>query len=139
MVGERLREARVARQLSLAEVAAKAEISAATLSRIERDKQAIDVSLFLVIARVLNAAPADLLGDSGDGDGNGGLAGRVAALQPADRTRFWRELNEERRQQRQRSRPDVRTLMSEVEQMLAQIDLLRDEIETVRAALMKRR
>ena len=45
MVGHRLREARLARHLSLNAVASEADISVATLSRIERDQQRIDVEL----------------------------------------------------------------------------------------------
>ena len=92
MVGEKLRQARVARQLSLADVAGEAHVSAATLSRVERDKQAIDVELFLTLARVLNATPADLLrGDNGE-DADNALAVRIAAMQSRERTLLWRQL-----------------------------------------------
>jgi transcriptional regulator with XRE-family HTH domain len=139
MVGEKLRQARVARQLSLADVAGEAHVSAATLSRVERDKQAIDVELFLTLARVLNAAPADLLrGDNADELDNA-LAVRIAAMQSRERTQLWRQLSTERREARERRRADSRTDAGEVEELLAQMDFLRDEIDAVRGRLGKKR
>lgn len=138
MVGERLRQARVARQLSLADVAGEAHVSAATLSRVERDKQAIDVNLFLTLAHVLSAVPADLLSDNG-GDGDRVLAARIAAMQSRERTKLWRQVNEERREQRNRRRSDMSSMAMEVEELLAQMDFLREEIESVRARMAKKR
>jgi transcriptional regulator with XRE-family HTH domain len=137
MVGERLRQVRVARQLSLADVAGEAHVSAATLSRVERDKQAIDVGLFLTLARVLNTTPADLLVDESTGE-DSTLATRIAAMQARERTQLWRQLSDERRESRLRKRVDVRGLAAEVEELLAQMDFLREEIEAVRTRLGKR-
>src|SRR5436305_8000429 len=96
MVGERIRQARVARQMSLADVAGEAHVSTATLSRVERDKQAIDVGLFLTLARVLNTTPAELLVDETAGEnGDNALATRIAAMQARERTQLWRQLSEE--------------------------------------------
>ncbi|HKS25665.1 MAG TPA: helix-turn-helix transcriptional regulator [Thermoanaerobaculia bacterium] len=139
MVGEKLRQARVARQMSLADVAGEANVSAATLSRVERDKQAIDVSLFLTLARVLNAVPGDLLTESDDSEGDAALAARIAAMQTRERTKLWRQLNEERRELRTRKRADLNSMATEVEELLAQMDFLREEIESVRARLVKKR
>src|SRR2546423_3585082 len=61
MIGERLREARDMRGMSLMDVAGKAHISAATLSRIENNKQGLDFGLFLVLAKILARAPAELV------------------------------------------------------------------------------
>jgi transcriptional regulator with XRE-family HTH domain len=138
MVGERLRQARVARQLSLADVAGEAHVSAATLSRVERDKQAIDVGLFLTLARVLNATPADLLVDEPTGK-DATLAVRIAAMQARERTQLWRQLSDERRESRLHRRADVRGLAAEVEELLAQMDFLREEIEAVRIRLGRKR
>jgi transcriptional regulator with XRE-family HTH domain len=138
MVGERLRQARVARQLSLADVAGEAHVSAATLSRVERDKQAIDVDLFLTLARVLNTAPAQLLrNDEGDDEDNA-LAVRIAAMQARERTQLWRQLSDERRESRQKKHADIRMVGAEVEELLAQMDFLRQEIEAVRSRLGKK-
>src|ERR1043165_416943 len=138
MVGDKLRQARVARQMSLADVAGEAHVSAATLSRVERDKQAIDVELFLTLARVLNAAPADLLTDEAAGTADAVLVTRIAAMQARERTKLWREINAERTQQRQRKRADAHNMALEVEELLAQMDLLRDEIDSVRMRLAKK-
>ncbi len=139
MVGERLRQARVARQRSLADVAGEAHVSAATLSRVERDKQAIDVELFLTLARVLNAAPAELLDDASSDEGDAALAARIAAMQSHERTQLWRQLGDERHQSRQRKRTHVQTVGAEVEELLAQMDFLRQEIEAVRGRLGRKR
>jgi transcriptional regulator with XRE-family HTH domain len=126
--------------MSLADVAGEAHVSAATLSRVERDKQAIDVGLFLTLARVLNAAPAELLVDEPAGeDSDHTLAARIAAMQARERTQLWRQLRDERRQSRQRRRADVRVVAAEVEELLAQMDFLREEIEAVRIRLGNKR
>ena len=138
MVGEKLRQARVARQLSLADVANEAHVSAATLSRVERDKQAIDVGLFLTLARVLSTTPADLLSEDDGSESDGALATRIAAMQSRERTKLWRQLNAERRELRGR-RADNHAMAQEVEELLAQMDFLRDEIESVRTRLTKKR
>lgn len=138
MVGERLRQARVARQLSLADVAGEANVSAATLSRVERDKQTIDVQLFLTLARILNTAPANLLDDA-DNDKDAHLAARIGALQSRDRTALWKQLCADRREQRLRKSADMRQLAQDIEELLAQADFLREEIEAVRARLAKKR
>jgi transcriptional regulator with XRE-family HTH domain len=124
--------------MSLADVAGEAHVSAATLSRVERDKQAIDVELFLTLARVLNAAPADLLTDEAAGTADAVLVTRIAAMQARERTKLWREINAERSQQRQRKRADAHNMALEVEELLAQMDLLRDEIDSVRMRLAKK-
>ena len=139
MVGERLRQARIARQLSLADVAGEADVSAATLSRVERDKQAIDVQLFLTLARVLNASPAELLGDRSGEEGDRPLAARIGAMQARERTELWRQLSDQRRESRQRKRGDARTTAAEFEELLAQMEFLREEIETVRSGMGRKR
>lgn len=139
MVGERLRQARVARDLSLADVAGKANVSAATLSRVERDKQAIDIGLFLTLAQVLNVTPADLLNEGDGGETDAALASRIAAMESPERTQLWRQLNAERREQRVRKRADFRHMVLEVEELLAQMDFMREEIESVRARLTRKR
>jgi transcriptional regulator with XRE-family HTH domain len=138
MVGERLRQARVARQMSLADVAGEAHVSAATLSRVERDKQAIDVGLFLTLARVLNTTPADLLVDEPSGE-DSTLAIRIAAMQARERTELWRQLSDERRESRLRKHADIHGLAAEVDELLAQMDFLREEIEAVRTRLGRKR
>jgi len=133
MVGERLRQARVARQLSLADVAGEAHVSAATLSRVERDKQAIGVDLFLTLARVLNATPAELLvDDANSDDGEAALVARISAMKSRERTQLWRRLTEDLRTSRVQKSADVHSISLQVEELLAQVDFLRQEIDAVR-------
>ena len=136
MIGEKIRELRQAQGRSLADVAGKAKISVATLSRIENDKQSVDLGLFLVLAKVLQVAAHEILAPEEDGNGKDPLARRIAMLETKQRTELWREVAAERRAQRGRnSRQDAG---QQVEEMLAQIDFLREELETVRKRIKKR-
>lgn len=137
MIGENIREVRQSQGRSLAEVAAKAKISVATLSRIETDKQSIDVELLLVLARVLGIDPADMLG-SENHQGNDPLAQRIAGLDARKRAELWRDLATERRTQRARGRGAAQQLGQQVEELLAQLDFLREELEAVRSKIKKR-
>lgn len=136
MIGEKIREVRQAQGLSLADIAGKAKISVATLSRIENDKQSVDLGLFLVLAKVLQVAAHELLEPEEEGNGNvDPLARRIAMLETKKRTELWRDVAAERRLQRTRGRIDA---TQQVEEMLAQIDYLREELETVRKRMKKR-
>ena len=136
MVGARIRELRTARRMSLSEVAQQASISTATLSRIETGKQNIDVGLMTMIARVLHLSPHDLLDEEEDGDGY--LADRIATLKPNDRARFWRDLSGSRKRSGNGSRR-MDDISVEVEELLAQIDFLRGEVDRIRQGLRSRR
>lgn len=141
MIGARIRELRQAQGRSLADVAGKAKVSVATLSRIENDKQSVDLGLFLILAKVLRVAPGELLGSDGNGeedDQTDPLARRIAMLGTKKRTELWREVAAERRIQRGRGRVLRADGADQVEEMLAQIDFLREELETVRKGMKKR-
>jgi transcriptional regulator with XRE-family HTH domain len=141
MIGERIRELRQAQGRSLADVAGKAKISVATLSRIENDKQSVDVGLFLVLAKILQVAANELLPAEGNGEDNGNvdpLARRIAMLETTKRTELWREVAAERRAQRTRVRGARQDSGQQIEEMLAQMDFLREELETVRKRMKKR-
>lgn len=139
MIGERIREARLAQDRSLADVAGKAQISVATLSRIETDKQSIDLGLFLSIAQVLQVSPQQLLGEIAAGNGGDPLARRIAALGSRERQELWKELAEERRTQRGKRRgAEMKQVGQQVEELLAQIDFLREELESIRKHVKKR-
>ena len=141
MIGEKIRELRQAQGRSLADVAGKAKISVATLSRIENDKQSVDLGLFLVLTKVLQVAPHELLDDGGNGEGDGNvdpLARRIAMLETRKRTELWREVAAERRAHRSRARGTRVDTAQQVEEMLAQIDYMREELETVRKKVRKR-
>jgi transcriptional regulator with XRE-family HTH domain len=149
MVGERIREARLAQNRSLADVAGKAQISVATLSRIENAKQSVEVGLFLLLARVLSIPAHELLGtqeedENGNGNGHGEskldpLVRRIAALGAQDRLDLWKELAAERRAQRGKARGnEARQMAQHVEELLAQVDFLREELEGVRKRIKTR-
>ena len=136
MIGTRIRELRTARRMSLTEVAAQASISTATLSRIETGKQNIDVGLMTMIARVLHLSPHDLLGEDDETDGF--LADKIATLKPNDRARFWRDLSGSRKRNGNGSTRHE-DLGLEVEELLAQIDFLRAEVDRIRQGLIVRK
>ena len=139
MIGERLRATRLAQSRSLADVAGKAKISVATLSRIETDKQSVEMGLFLSLARVLNVPANELLGEDGNGDGSDPLARRIAALNTRERLDLWRDLAAERRSQRGTRRgTEVRQVAQQVEELLAQVDFFREELESVRKKMKRR-
>ena len=137
MIGERIRELRQAQGLSLADVAGKAQISVATLSRIENDKQSVDLGLFLILAKILQVTAGEIL-DSDDEDDSkvDPLARRIAMLETKKRTELWREVTAARRAQR--IRRSSRDVTQQVEELLAQVDFLRSELDTVRQRMKKR-
>ena len=136
MIGEKIRGVRQSQGRSLAEVAGKAKISVATLSRIETDKQSLDIDLLLVLTRVLGVEASDLLGSNGDADP---LAQRIASLDATTRAELWRDLAIERRSQRAQQRVSSRNTGQQVEELLAQIDFVREELEAIRVKVKKQR
>jgi transcriptional regulator with XRE-family HTH domain len=140
MIGERLRGARHAQGLSLAEVAGKVKVSVATLSRIETSKQAVDLDLFLNLAEALDVPARELLTPEKEAaDGIDPLARRIAALGSSDRTELWRELASERRTRPVGGRAGGSDQVAQqVEELLAQIDFLRQELEAMRTRIRKR-
>jgi transcriptional regulator with XRE-family HTH domain len=139
MIGEKIRGVRQSQGRSLAEVAGKAKISVATLSRIETDKQSIDVDLLIVLAGVLGIEASDLLGQSQSGDE--GLAQRIAGLDATKRAELWRQMTSERRTMRsnQRNPASSRNMTEQVEELVAQLDFVREELDAVRARVKKQR
>lgn len=129
MIGDRIREVRNARQLSLTDVASKAGVSVATLSRIENSKQGLDLDLFMELARILKTDPNDMLDASQKGAAEP-IAQRLNSLRSADRVRFWKELSTVSRERREgRNNSD---LGGQVDELLAQIDYIRDELLAIR-------
>lgn len=139
MIGERIRELRQAQGRSLADVAGKAKISVATLSRIENDKQSVDLGIFLTLAKVLEVSASDMLDENENAKNADPLAHRIAMLETKKRAELWRDLAAERRSPRGRARgAAVRDVTQQVEELLAQVDFLREELETVRKRIKKR-
>lgn len=132
MIGERLRDARAARQLSLSDVAEKAHISAATLSRIENSKQGVDLGLFLSLLKILHIEPGDVLEEDGAVSSGDRLVDQITTLNAEQRTRLWKDLAASRRAQRPRITGDGRAMNQKLEELLAQVEYLREEIESTR-------
>jgi transcriptional regulator with XRE-family HTH domain len=109
-IGARLRIARKEHELSLASVAERASISAATLSRIENGKQPLGLELFLLLSSVLEISPDEVLAPD-DGD------------VPAE--------TERRKSDRRRSRP----LSKRLDELVQQVELLRRKILAFREDL----
>ena len=141
MVGARLRELRLSRQWSLSEVAGKAEISASTLSRIETNKQELDLALFLLLSKILGADPATIL-DEGNGhaDDESPLATRIASLDARGRAALWRDLAATRRSSATKKvRRNAPPLAQHIDELLAQLEFLREQIDAVRTSMPRRR
>lgn len=135
-IGSRIRDIRQSNALSLAEVASQAGVSVATLSRIETGKQSLGIDLLLRLAKILQTSPADLVSSGGRPE-VGSLSEQVASLPQNERLRFWREFRSASRQRRmavRRPRPE-----QQVEELLAQIECVRDAIDDVRRKLRTRR
>jgi transcriptional regulator with XRE-family HTH domain len=134
MIGERLREFRQAQGRSLADVAGRAGISVATLSRIENDKQSLELNLLMALAKVLQVQATEFLAGVGEPDANGSdpLARRISSLQARERAELWRQLAAERRTQRARPRGAKRDVANQIDELLAQVEFLREELAEVR-------
>lgn len=130
-VGTRLRATRVAQRRSLADVASRVGVSCATLSRIETNKQSVDVALFLSLTQSLGIDAADILGRERREDA---LSNQLVVLDSSSRTKVWSDLAEHERGRRA-SKRDLKRLAAEVEELLAHIDLLREELLRVRRGL----
>lgn len=140
MIGERIRESRLAQERSLVDVSRKAKISVATLSRIENDKQTLDIPTFLVLARVLKRAPDELLGaDATPGDGMDPMVRKISQFEAAERARLWRELALARRTARGNTRRvQLDHIAAQIEEVLAQISFLQEELVELQKRLKRR-
>lgn len=129
-VGAGLRAARVARRLSLSDVASHAGISAATLSRIETEKQNVDVTLLLSLSSILGIQAASLL--SGDGDGRDRTAAtlieELAMLTPGECAHVVAESMKQSR----RGKPRRDAAPGRIERLLAALDLIHEELSELR-------
>jgi transcriptional regulator with XRE-family HTH domain len=130
IVGENLRRIRGERQLSLADVAEKARISVATLSRIETSKQNFDVEVLLTLAGILGVSPAEILGVTNGHDDTHELTHALSRLRTADRTRVFLDSSRRRKPQDAAAR---------VDDLLLTIDLLREELVEVQRAVRRRK
>jgi transcriptional regulator with XRE-family HTH domain len=134
-VGGALRTARQSRHLSLSDVAVKAGMSVATLSRIETGKQNVDVTLLVALAHILRVAPATLLGINGNGHPSFTLAEELAALSPAERAHVLASSFKQSRHG-EKSRE---ALHARVESLLMTLDLIREELLLVKKDIRRGR
>lgn len=132
-IGDRLRQSRRDRRLSLQQVAGVAGVSAATLSRIETSKQSLDVALFLKIAEILDTPPSDFLEPPAQTNGVSELRRSLLRLPPDQRTQLWSSLAVEASEG---NHPDP--IPERLGEMLAQIELLKAEVEAMRTQLERR-
>ena len=126
--GRALRNARLAHRLPLSEVAAEARISVATLSRIENEKQSIDVGLFLRLATIVGANPVAVLSGSDEPhETPRDLARLLAARTAAELAEIFADTT--RHAHRTRPREPIAL---QFESVLAAVDLLIEEIRELR-------
>ena len=133
-VGEALRSARKARGLSLNDVAKEAGISTATLSRIETEKQNLDVALFLSLSHVLNVSAGAILDRRNGGETEDSLAQTLAAMSADGRARVISAAT-----QRRPARRSPEELQARVDGLLATIDLVRNELSELQTQIRGRR
>jgi transcriptional regulator with XRE-family HTH domain len=138
MLGQRIRQVRQARSLSLNDVATRAKISVATLSRIERGKQGKDVDMFKSLSKIHKTTPHDQIGADHAPESEDALAPRIAALTSRDRIALWHDLSTERSKDRNARKVAVKRVADEVDELLAQIEFLHAEIEAMQKRLRGR-
>lgn len=139
MIGERLRRARQDKSLSLQDVAREADISAATLSRIENSKQALEFGLFFRLARILECRPTELLEDAEvETDVIDPILRKLIALTTDERRQLWGRMAVAREAKGGNSRAGRTAQIAEqVEELLAQVEMLRAEIALLQKRLVK--
>lgn len=128
-IGANLRRARVERELSLARVASEAGVSVATLSRVETEKQSVDVALLVTLARILGLSAAELLGEPATDDPTA-LARGMARLSTADRTKVFLDASRYR---------DGKQLGAILDDLVTTIDLMREELLRVQQSVRQRK
>jgi transcriptional regulator with XRE-family HTH domain len=132
MVGRKIRELRLAQGRSLADIAKRADVSVATLSRVETGKQAIDLGFLLCVARILGASADEILDGRGSGSA-ASLAAAIASMPATDRAGLWRAVGDARRGRRGRGSRQSSELARDLEELHAHLELLREELDAIRA------
>lgn len=128
-VGPTLRRLRTERSIALTAVAEQAGISIATLSRIETNKQSIEVGLLLTLAGILGVSGADVLGGSGERDDVEALSRRLAVLPPAARVQVFRKTAPRR---------EAKDLQPALDDLISTVEMLREELLSVQRAMRRR-
>lgn len=133
-IGDRLREARRARQMPLHAVARQLGVSVATLSRIETNKQSIDLPLFVEIAHALGVDPASLIQNGWAARSGEDLARELASMQPAERAKIFAAAT--RGAHRGKRKVD---LQQQLDGLLSALDVLRTELVDIRRRVGRKR
>lgn len=128
-IGPALRQLRTERKLALAAVASRAGISVATLSRIETNKQSIEVGLLLTLASILGVSARDLFGNDDADNDLDTLSRRIGALSRVDRTKLFLESS--------RSQRNAKQLAPVIEDLVSTVEMLREELLLVQRALRR--
>ncbi len=134
-VGEKIRKARQAKQLSLQQVAERAHLSSATLSRIETNKQRLDLEWCVELSEILDLDPGVILSTRGEGTQS---IPSILDLPPDQRINVWRALADVTRGQKIRTRyrrEHIRQIAVEIEALVAQMEFMREQIEYLRKRL----
>jgi transcriptional regulator with XRE-family HTH domain len=129
-IGANLRRLRTDRGISLAGVAGQAGISVPTLSRIETNKQSMEVGLLMKLAAILHVSAAEILAGGAEKEDVESLSRRVAALPAADRARIFLQ---------SAPRGRARDLQPALDHLVSTVDMLREELVTVQHAIHHRR
>ncbi len=111
-------------------------MSISTLSRIETGKQPVEVETFMLLARILQVDPGALIGSTGaENDPVDPLVRQLRILDRSERLRLWQQLAESSRTSRMKGRVRATSLAMEVEELLAQLDMIRAEVEAVKGRM----
>jgi transcriptional regulator with XRE-family HTH domain len=129
IIGENLRRVRAEQQLSLSAVADQAGISVATLSRVETNKQSLDVSLLLTLARILDVPAAEILGEGDSSRDLKAVTRLLAELPASERTQVFLEASR---------RKESKHLGTAIDDLLSTIDMLREELLKVHRTVKRR-
>ncbi len=90
------------------------------------------------LARILGRDPRDLLvGEEEEGSQVEPVVRKLAGLASTQRKALWNRLADSVRENRKARKSEMRSLANEVEELLAQLDYLRAEIESVRRRLVR--
>lgn len=102
------------------------------LSRIETNKQGLDFDVFLTLARILETSPNDFLDQQSEPAAEP-IAKKLATLHTDEKVKFWRGLSAANRARRD-ARGGLRSAATEqqLEELLAQVEYLREEIDALR-------
>ena len=109
--------------MSLADVASQVGISVATLSRIETNKQNLDVELLTKLAHILAISPAEVLNEQTEND-RAAVTQRLAGMGASERAQTFLDAS--------------RRVDASIEDVLSMLDVLRDELLRMQRAKRSR-